>query len=59
MRPRDEYVAKLNAAREELKTAGIFHRRDLAKHIRRMERELRDYDRFHKGVDSNGRKRQP
>lgn len=48
-RIRDECVAKLNAARQELETAGIFHRRDLTKHIRRMERELRDYDRFHKG----------
>ena len=56
---RDAYVEKINAARQELETAGIFHRRDLTKHIRRMERELRDYDRFHKGGDSNGRKRQP
>lgn len=54
-RIREEYVAKLNAARQELETAGIFHRRDLTKHIRRMERELRDYDHFHKGGDSNGK----
>lgn len=53
-RIREEYVAKLNTARQELKTAGPIHRRDLTKHIRRMERELRDYDRFHKGGDSNG-----
>ena len=59
MRPREEYVAKLNAARQELETAGIFHRRDLTKHIRRMERELRDYDRFHKGGDSNGKRAKP
>ena len=58
-RIREEYVAKINAARQELETAGIFHCRDLTKHIRRMERALRDYDRFHKGGDSNGRKRQP
>ena len=57
-RIREEYAAKLNAAREELKTAGPIHRRDLIKHIRRMEHELRDYDRFHKGGDSNGRKGQ-
>ena len=55
-RIREEYVAKLNAARQELETAGIFHRRDLTKHIRRMERELRDYDRFHIGGDSNGKR---
>ena len=53
-RIREEYVAKLNAARQELITAGPIHRRDLTKHIRRMERELREYDRFHKGGDSNG-----
>jgi hypothetical protein len=58
-RIREEYVAKLNAARQELKTAEIFHRRDLTKHIRRMERELRDYDRFHKGGDSNGKRAKP
>ena len=58
-RIREEYVAKLNAARQELETAGIFHRRDLTKHIRRMERELRDYDRFHKGADSNGKRAKP
>ena len=58
-RIREEYVAKLNAARQELETAGIFHRRDLTKHIRRMERELRDYDRFHKGGDSNGKRTKP
>ena len=58
-RIREEYVAKLNASRQELETAGIFHRRDLIKHIRRMERELRDYDRFHKGGDSNGKRKKP
>jgi hypothetical protein len=58
-RIREEYVAKLNAARQELETAGIFHRRDLIKHVRRMERELRDYDRFRKGGDSNGKRAEP
>lgn len=41
------YVQKIKDAKEELKTAGAIHRRDLHKHIKRMERELRDYDRFH------------
>lgn len=58
-RIREEYVAKLNAARQEVETAGIFHRRDLTKHIRRMEKELRDYDRFHEGGDSNGKRTKP
>ena len=43
---REELVAKIAAAKEELEQAGTIHRRDLTKHIRRMERELRDYDRF-------------
>ena len=58
-RIREKYTAKLNAARQELETAGIFHRRDLTKHIRRMERELRDYDRFHNGGDGNGKRAKP
>ena len=58
-RSREEYVAKLNAARQELQTAGPIHRHDLIKHIRRMERELRDYDRFHEGGDSNGKRAEP
>ena len=56
---RAAYVAKLNAARQELKTAGPIHRKDLTRHIRRMERELYDYDRFHKGGDSNGKRTEP
>ena len=43
---RSELVEKIIAAKAELKKAGPIHRRDLTKHIRRMERELRDYDRF-------------
>lgn len=43
---REELVARIAAAKEELEQAGTIHRRDLTKYIRRMERELRDYDRF-------------
>ena len=43
---RDELVARIAAAKEELEQAGSIHRRDLTKHIRRMERELHGYDRF-------------
>lgn len=58
---REAYVKKLNAARNELKTAGPIHRKDLTRHIRRMERELRDYDRFHKeaGGEHNGKCEKP
>lgn len=40
-------VEKIEAAKAERRTAGPIHRRDLTKHIRRMEREVRDWDRFH------------
>ena len=58
---REAYVKKLNGARSELKTAGPIRRKDLTRHIRRMERELRDYDRFHKeaGGDTNGKCEKP
>ena len=56
---RTDFLIKLNAARQELKTAGPIHRKDLTRHIRRMERELYDYDRFHKGGDGNGKRTEP
>lgn len=53
---RDLYVAKLNEARRELETAGVIHKRDLQRQIKRMERELYDYDRFHGGGGDIGKK---
>lgn len=44
---RNEIESKIRAAKEELPSAGRIHRRDLLKHIKRMQRGLRDYDRFH------------
>lgn len=43
---KDNQIAAIRTAKEELKTAGRYHKRDLLKHIHRMEKELRDYDRF-------------
>ena len=43
---RTDLIARIAAARAELKKSGPIHKRDLTKHIHRMERELRDYDRF-------------
>ena len=51
MTERETYTAKLAAAKQELETSGIFHRKDLKKHIRWMENELRDYGRFHKEAE--------
>ena len=55
-RQRDLYVAKLNEAHRELETAGAIHKRDLQRQIKRMERELYDYDRFHGGGGDIGKK---
>ena len=41
---RAAYVADIACAKEEARRAGCIHKRDLMKHIRRMEKELRDYD---------------
>lgn len=41
---REEWKAKIRAAKEELKTAGAIHRRDLQRQIHRMQKELRIYD---------------
>ena len=43
---RDQQKSRIYAAKQELKTAGPHHRRDLLKHIHRMEKELLIYDRY-------------
>ena len=45
---RAAYAADIACAKEDARKAGPIHKRDLMKHIRRMEKELRDYDRFHR-----------
>jgi len=58
---REELVALIDQRRSEMTSAGRFHRRDLAKNIKRLERELRDYDRYHReakdsaSADADGR----
>lgn len=42
---------KIKAAKEELKTAGPIHKRDLKKYISRMEALLKSYERFHRTSD--------
>lgn len=43
---RSELVEEIRKKREEAAQSGPIHRRDLWKYIRRMERELKDYDKF-------------
>lgn len=47
---REEWKAKIRAAKTELKTAGAYHRHDLLKHIHRMQKELKIYDYYHKQI---------
>jgi hypothetical protein len=43
---REQHKAAIRAAKEQLKTAGPHHRRDLLKHIHRMQKELTIYDKY-------------
>lgn len=45
---RDELIQKIEAAKREMEHSGPIHRRDLYKHIRRLEKELRIYDNYHR-----------
>lgn len=46
MSDRAELQAKLDKAKVDYLKAGVIHRRDLSKYIRRLSKELQDYDRF-------------
>jgi hypothetical protein len=46
MEKRDQHKAAILAAKEQLKTAGPHHRRELLKHIHRMQKELLIYDKY-------------
>ena len=56
---RAAHIDKIAAAKEELKTAGPIHSKDLRRYIKRLERELREYDRFHEGGGGNGERTEP
>ena len=43
---RQQIIERIRQEKAEAQKAGKYHKRDLYKHIKRMERELRDYDRF-------------
>lgn len=48
MDKRQEHLDAIRAAKEQLKTAGPCHRRDLVKHIKRLKKELLVYDAYHR-----------
>lgn len=41
---REGIMEKIEATREEIKTAGPIHRKDLYRHLKRLTKELREYD---------------
>ena len=43
---REKIVEKIRRAESALHSAGPIHTRDLHKHIKRMRRELKQYDRY-------------
>lgn len=43
---REQMEEKIMQTRQEIKTAGPVHRRDLRKHLKRMLAQLAQYDRF-------------
>lgn len=46
---REDYIEKIRKAKAPLGTAGVIHKKDLQRYIRRLEKELRIYDRYHWG----------
>ena len=50
---RDELIQKIDAAKREMEHAGPIHRRDLAKHIRRMEYKQTGLESFGFGKGSS------
>ena len=48
MTNREQYEARIRAAKAELLTAGPIHAQDLQRQIHRMEKELRTYIRYQK-----------
>lgn len=46
MTARDIHVQKMKEIKKEMQTSGAIHRKDLNKRLKRMEQELRDYDRY-------------
>lgn len=51
---RDELEEKIRQTEVAIKWAGPIHRRDLQKHLRRMQKALRDYDRFQREAREAG-----
>ena len=51
---RTELEEKIKLTETAIMLAGPIHRRDLQKYLRRMQKELRDYDRFQREAREAG-----
>ena len=51
---RDELQEKIKLTETAIMFAGPIHRRDLQKHLRKMQKELQDYDRFQREAREAG-----
>lgn len=51
---RTELEEKIKLTETAIMIAGPIHRRDLQKYLRRMQKELRDYDRFQREAREAG-----
>ena len=47
---RDELIERIEMTKKAIQFAGPVHRRDLRKHLKRMQAQLRRYDRFQAGA---------
>ncbi len=43
---RDQLIRKIEQTKEEIRSAGPVHKRDLGKHLHRMQVQLARYDRY-------------
>lgn len=45
--PRDCHIAKMEAVKARMKAAGAVHKKDLARQLGKMMKELQIYDKYH------------
>ena len=44
-----DYLAKIQAVKQEIKTAGPIHKRDLIKHLHRLQKKLQTEQKMNRG----------
>lgn len=51
MTPREEILLRMKMTKQQMINAGPVHRRDLARHLKRLWKELNEYDRHRRNCD--------